>query len=187
MWAFMELKELLLLICISQFFSAQIWRVRQLLTQPASGSGITFTIRASLLNLNWWNLTFGLEWRFGEAPSNETWSLLSLENEVLKALVLWMDALIMSINDSCLRFTEMVRCQMVIMRTVGIWRMTGCLLYIILSLLPLSLSSFWWSSSANKSLSENIDRENWISGWHRKLLKTECMRYLNLINLRIKL
>lgn len=94
-----------------------------------------------------------------------------------------MDALIMSINDSCSRFTEMVRCQMVIMRTVGIWRMT---VYIILSLLPLSLSSFWWSPSANKSLSENIDRENWISGWHCKLLKTECMRYLNLINLKIK-
>ena len=52
MWTFMELKELLLLICISQSFSAQIWRVGQHLTQPASGSGITFTIRASILN--WW-------------------------------------------------------------------------------------------------------------------------------------
>ena len=155
MWTFMELKELLLLICISQSFSAQIWRVGQHLTQPASGSGITFTIRASHSQhsklVNMYFLTFGSEWRFGEGSSNETFDWWSL-TDGFKVLFYHEQKLV----DSCLRFIEMVRWQMVTTETVGIWRMT-CLptLHHVTVITYHShchpRDALWWSSSANKS------------------------------------
>ena len=180
MWTFKELKELLLLICISQIpfcpnveseattDSTSSWQWQYNLCQPRPifqiGENDISLPSASCLEVGW-----------------------AIYLCIQKACYLWwltipkllfniscLDANMVT-NDSIntclsLRFTEMF----------NIWKMTGqC---------PFSTSYHqcdcyhshchpWWSSSANNSFSENIDREKRYSEWHSELLIWDWIRY----------
>ena len=153
-----------------------MWRVRQRLTQPASGSGNTiFQIgendislpSASCLEVGWAKYV----------PMHSELSLLPMMTDNLKVVVQHLNLLMQTWSQ-----------QMTSLSLVRAWDsrrwsdghgdighleddwpvatlniISSCHCYH-------SHCHPWWSSSANNSFSENIDRENRYSEWHSELL-----------------
>ena len=162
-----------------------MWRVRQRLTQPASGSGNTICAshgQSSKLV----KMIFPYLWRLGEPNM-----YLCIQNWACYLWWLTISKLLYSISRCKRRWSQMTLLSLVwawdsrrwseghgVMETHLEDDLPGATLNIISSCHCYhSHCHPWWSSSANNSFSENIDRENRYSEWHSELLIWEWIRY----------